>query len=101
MAPELARLDNLVARQKATLEQLTARHERQEATARQLFGEALNLRPSASRLAGGLEEYRNDLYGILRPPVSGRTPVRLRQPRVTPSTPEPERQDTPSVGPQL
>ena len=99
MAPELARLDNLVARQKATLEQLTARHERQEATARQLFGEALNLRPSASRLAGGLEEYRNDLYGILRPPVSGRAPV--RQLRVTPPTPGPERQDTASLGPQL
>jgi len=101
VAPEVARLDNLIAGQKATLEQLTARHERQEATARQLFEEAGSLRRTASRLAGGLEEYRNDLYGILRPPVSGRTPVPLRQPRVTPSTPGPQRQDTPSPGPQL
>jgi hypothetical protein len=101
VAPEMARLDNLVAGQKATLERLTARHERQEATARQLFDEARNLRRSASRLAGGLEEYRNALYGTLRPPVGGRTAVRFRQPRVTPSIPEPERPDAPSLGPRL
>jgi conjugative relaxase-like TrwC/TraI family protein len=101
VAPEAARLDNVIAGQKATLEQLAGRHERQQATARQLFEETRSLRRSGSRLARGLEAYRNDLYGILRPPVSGGIPVPLRQPRVTPSTPEPEVQDTPSLGPQL
>jgi conjugative relaxase-like TrwC/TraI family protein len=101
VAPELARLDNLVAGQKARFEELTARHERQETTARQLFEEASRLQQDASHLAAGLEEFRNDLYGIPRPPVNGRTPVRLRQPRVTPSTPEPEWQHPPSLGPQL
>ena len=101
MAPEVARLDNLVARQKVTLERLTARHERQEAAALQLFEEALSLQRSASSLAAGLEEYRNDLYGIPRPPMSGRTAAPLRQPPVTPSTPGPQRQDTPWLGPQL
>jgi hypothetical protein len=101
VAPEVARLDNLIAGQKATLEQLTAGHERQEATARQIFEEASRLQRGASRLAAGLEEYRNDLYGIPRPPVNGRTPVRLGQPPVTPSTPSPQRQDAPSLGPQL
>jgi conjugative relaxase-like TrwC/TraI family protein len=101
VAPEVARLDNLLARQKATLAQVTARHERQQAAARQLFEEARNLRRRGSRLAAGLEEHRNDLHGILRPPVRGRIPVPLRQPRVTPSTPGPEVQDTPTLGPQL
>jgi hypothetical protein len=101
VAPEAARLDNVIAGQKAALEQLTGRHERQEATARQLFEEAWSLRRSGSRLVSGLEEYRNDLYGLLRPPVSGGITVHLRQPRVRPSTPGPEVQDTPSLGPQL
>jgi len=101
VAPEVARLDNVIAGQKATLEQLTGRHERQETTARQLFEEAWSRLRNGSRLARGLEEYRNDLYGTLRPPVSGGNPVPLRQPRVTPSTPGPEVQDTPSLGPQL
>jgi len=100
-APELARLDKLVAEQKAGLEQLTASHERQETTARQFLEEAWSLQRTASGLAGGLDEYRNELYGVLRPPVSGPTAVRLRQPPVTPSTPGPQRQDTPSLGPQL
>jgi hypothetical protein len=101
VAPEVARLDNLVAGQKVTLEQLTARHERQETTSRLLLEEARSVQRSASRLAGGLEEYRNDLYGVLRPPVGGRAPVRLRRPPVTPSTAAPERQDAPALGPQL
>ena len=101
VAPEIARLDNLIVAQKATLEQLIARHERQETTARQLLEEAGSLQRSASRLAGRLEEHRNDLYGILRPPVDQRTLARLRQPPVTASTPGPQRQDTPSLGPQL
>jgi len=100
VAPEVARLDNLVAGQKATLEQLTARHERQETTARQFIEEAWSLQRTASGFAGGLDEYRNDLYGILRPPVSGRTAVRLRQP-VTPSTATPERPDVPSFDPRM
>jgi hypothetical protein len=101
VAPEVARLDNLIAGQKATLEQVTARHERQETTARQLVEEAWSLQRSASRLAVGLEEYRNDLFGIPRPPLSGRSPVHPRQLRVAPRTPGPERQDTASLGPQL
>jgi hypothetical protein len=101
VAPEVARLDNLLAGQKATFEQLTVRNERQEASARQLFEEASNLRRRASGLAAGLEEYRNDLYGVPRPATSRQTAVRPRQARVTPPTPEPERQHTPSLGPRL
>jgi hypothetical protein len=97
----VARLDYLVAGQKAAVEQLATRHERREATAGQLFEESRSLQRSASRLAVGLEEYRNDLDGILRPPVSGRTAARLRQPPVTPSTRGAQRQDMPSLGPQL
>ena len=78
VAPEVARLDNLIAGQKAW-----------------------SLQRSASRLAVGLEEYRNDLFGIPRPPLSGRSPVHPRQLRVAPRTPGPERQDTASLGPQL
>jgi hypothetical protein len=101
VAPEMARLDILVAGQKVTLEQLTGCHERQEATARQLFEESCSLQRSASRLGAILEEHRNDLYGILRPAVSQRTPVRLRQPPVTSSIATPERPETPTPGPQL
>jgi conjugative relaxase-like TrwC/TraI family protein len=99
VAPELARLDNLIAGQRATLEQLTARHERQEATARQLFEESRSLQRSATRFGGILKNHRNDLYGIPRALVSQGTPVRLRQPRVMPSTAGPQQHDTPSLGP--
>ena len=101
VAPEAARLDNLIALQKVAVEQLTGGYERRELAARQLAEQTGSLRRVASRLAAGLEDYRNQVDGISPPSVSGRSTVRRRQVRVTPPTPERGPQDAPSLGPWL
>ena len=101
VAPEVARLDDLIALQKVAVEQLTGGYERRELAARQLAEQAGSLRRIATRFAAGLEDYRNQVDGISRPSVSGRSAVRRRQVRVTPPTPERGPQDAPSLGPWL
>lgn len=102
VAPEAARLDNLIALQKAAVEILTAGYERGEMAAQQLAEQAESLRRIATRLVAGLEGCRNQVDGISRPSVSGRSAVSRRQIQVT-TPPAPERgpQDAPSLGPKL
>jgi hypothetical protein len=88
VAPEAARIDNLIALQKAAVEQLTGGYARGELAAPQLAEKTGGLRRIATRLAAGLEHYRNHVDDIVQPSVSGRSAVRRRQVRATPPTPE-------------
>jgi hypothetical protein len=101
VAPEAIRLDRLIARHEATVERLTALHARQEAAARRLAEQAWELRRTSSRLATGLDRYRNRVDGITRPPTSRFGPARLRQTRVPPPTREYEPSGSPSLGPRM
>jgi hypothetical protein len=100
VVPEAVRLDSLIARHQATVEQLTALHARQEAAARQLAEQAWELRRTSTRLATGPEAYRKRDDGISRPTASRSGPAPLRQTRVQ-SSPQLVPTDTPSLGPPM
>jgi conjugative relaxase-like TrwC/TraI family protein len=101
VAPEAARLDSLIARHETTVERLTTAHVRQEAEARRFAERASELRRTSTRLAIGLDAYRNQVDGITRRAATRPSSARLRQLPGPMPAPQYEPSEAPSLGPQL